>query len=178
MNIIIIFNPYYWDILILTSALLWWHCFQNTTHNCTLKFCFHFVPCFHLRVDSANNCHVLERVKLEIYHYVGGQDKCQWSDAQIEGKIYFENIYFLNYMLHFCWFQVIFDLTLVKMKFISLLTLITQENKKEFHFILCQIKNNLWSNLTPGKSYANMQHPLHYNLSEVSFKNNNNYYCQ
>ena len=72
------------------------------THNCTLKFCFYFVPCFHLRVDSANNCHVLERVKLEIYHYVGGQDKCQWPDAQIEGKIYFENIYFLNYMLYFC----------------------------------------------------------------------------
>ncbi|XP_067025261.1 uncharacterized protein [Acropora muricata] len=43
-------------------------------------------PGFYLteRVDSANNCHVLERVKLEIYHYVGGQDKCQWSDAQIE----------------------------------------------------------------------------------------------
>ena len=96
-------------------------------------------------MDSANNCHVLERVKLEIYHYVGGQDKCQWSDAQIEGEIYFENIYFLNY---------------------------------NYVFILCQIKNNLCSNLTPGKSYANMQHPLHYNLSEVSFKDNNNYYCQ
>ena len=40
-------------------------------------------------VNSAANSHVLKRVKDEIYHYVRGQDRCAWSDVQIEGKVNF-----------------------------------------------------------------------------------------
>jgi hypothetical protein len=38
--------------------------------------------------DSVNNNLILERVKSEIVHHVGGEDKCQWSDQQIEGMQY------------------------------------------------------------------------------------------
>ena len=48
---------------------------------------FYFAPPFSLSVDSAHNCQVFARVSQEIYHYVGGEAKCQWSDAQIEGKV-------------------------------------------------------------------------------------------
>ena len=48
------------------------------------KFCSILVS-----VDSVTNVEVLGRVKNEVYHYVGGQDRCTWSDAQIEGGFNF-----------------------------------------------------------------------------------------
>jgi len=38
----------------------------------------------HERVDSPNNRQILGEVKEKIYAYVGGKEKCEWSDAQIE----------------------------------------------------------------------------------------------
>jgi len=32
----------------------------------------------------------LGEVKEKIYAYVGGKEKCEWSDAQIEGEVYFD----------------------------------------------------------------------------------------
>ena len=37
-------------------------------------------------MNSGTNSDVLRRVKDEVFHYVGGQDRCTWSDAQIEGR--------------------------------------------------------------------------------------------
>ena len=30
----------------------------------------------------------MERVKREIFHHVGGEENCQWSNAQIEGTVH------------------------------------------------------------------------------------------
>ena len=35
--------------------------------------------------NSASNRELMERVKQEVFHHVGGQDHFQWSNAQIEG---------------------------------------------------------------------------------------------
>ena len=37
-------------------------------------------------MDLANNSQVFEKVKGELLHYVGGPEKCQWFNAEIEGN--------------------------------------------------------------------------------------------
>ena len=61
-------------------------------------------------MNSFSNIEVLCRVKEEIIHYVGGQDRCTWSDAQIEGRLVFNKkdtnvcaIYVLQVLMLYCW---------------------------------------------------------------------------
>ena len=37
-------------------------------------------------MDSANNSQIYGKVREELFHYVGGPEKCQWSNAEIEGN--------------------------------------------------------------------------------------------
>ena len=53
-------------------------------------------------MDSPNNRQILGEVKEKIYAYVGGKEKCEWSDAQIEGEVYFDHFSKFNVTVIVC----------------------------------------------------------------------------